>query len=375
MAQTAPCGYVTQQEPPITLTVQVSGGGTTTPAVGTYSEPTNSVVVLNATANSGYYFTGWAGNVAVPKSASTTVTMDSAQAVAANFQLHDFVLGLNPDTLTIPVGGVASSGLTSYAFGDFADKVSFTASGQPTGVSVSFSANPVTPIPTTPASSIFKLTLGPSATPQTFTETVTGTSTGAAGTLTRSVPLSVSIIATAAAITNVINSYLSTGAIDKSGIANALNSKLSTAQTYISAADNQTAVNVLGAMLNQLNAQSGKHIAVSAANVLISDESALQISLGANLRPDPVMGSVTNSSNAGIAGATVSILNSSGAVVAAATTDSTGLYFFPLTKGWTSGAGYIVRVALPKGYKTLTPASQKFTWQATQVMLGNFMLN
>src|SRR5215475_9817291 len=97
-------------------------------------------------------------------------------------------------------------------------------------------------------------------------------------------------------------------------------SKLSTAQNYISAGDNQTAVNILGALINQLNAQSGKHVSASAGSALITDTQALQASLGANLKPDPVLGYVANFSNVPIARATVNMLDSSNDVVATATT-------------------------------------------------------
>jgi len=173
---------------------------------------------------------------------------------------------------------------------------------------------------------------------------------------------------------NVINSFLTTGAIDRSGIANALSSKLTAAQTFITAGDNQTATNVLQAILNQLNAQSGKHINAWAASALITDTQALQLSLGA-LRPNPLIGYVTNSNSGAITGATVNVLNASNGVVASAVTDSTGLYFFPLTRAFSLGSGYSVKTVLPKGYKKSTPATGTFTWQGSQINFSNFMLN
>jgi uncharacterized repeat protein (TIGR01451 family) len=272
--------------------------------------------------------------------------------------------------ITIVVGGSAPSSVTVNSVDTFSSAVSLTASG-PSGFNFSFSTNPVTPPSNGSASSNLTVGLGPLVTAGSYSMKVTGKS----GTLTHSKSVSVTVQATAAGITNVISSFLESGAINNSGIANALTSKLSTAQTYISAGDNQTAVNVLGALLNQLNAQSGKHISASTANVIIVDTQVLQASLGTNLTPDPVMGYVANSSNVPIAGAGVTVQNSSNMVVATATTDSSGFYFFPLTNSWTLGGSYVVKVTLPKGYKASTPASQKFTWQATQVILGTFMLN
>ena len=278
------------------------------------------------------------------------------------------VSAVSPTTIT--VGGSGSSVVTVGSIDTFSSAVKLTGSG-PSGFQESFSSNPVTPPANGSKTSTMTISLGPSVTAGSYAVSATGTS----GALTHTASVSLTVVATAAGIKNVVNSLVTTGDIDKSGIANALTSKLSTAQNYISAGDNQTGVNILGALINQLNAQSGKHVSASAANVLISDTQALQTNLGANLKPDPALGYVVNASNVPLGGATVTMLDSSNAVVATATTDSTGFYFFPLTRGWTLGSNYTVKVTLPKGYKTSTPASQNFTWQATEVMLSSFVLN
>jgi len=295
----------------------------------------------------------------------------SNNSASASFMLlvPDFsISAVSP--ITIVVGGSGTSLVKVNSIDTFASAVSLTASG-PSGFNFSFSANPLTPSSGGSTSSNLTVSLGPLVAAGSYSVKVTGKS----GTLTHSSSVSITVQATAAGITNVISSFLASGAIDKSGIANALTSKLSTAQTYITAGDNQTATNILSAMLNEINAQSGKHISSSAAGALITDTQALQGSLGANIRPDPVMGYVVNSSNVPIAGATVNVLDSSNAVVATATTDSTGLYFFPLTRGWTLGQSYTVKVTLPKGYKTTTPTSKNFTWQASQVILNGFVID
>jgi len=290
---------------------------------------------------------------------------------AASFTLlvPDFsVTAESPRTIT--VGGSGTSTVTVESIDTFSSAVSLTASGS-SGFQEGFSANPATPPSNLSKSSTLTMSLGPSVTAGSYTVHVTGTS----GKLTHTASVSVTVQATIAGITNVIGSFLTSGAIDNPGIANALTNKLSTAQSFISAGDNQTAVNDLGALINQLNAQSGKHITASAASALITDTQALQTSLGANLRPDPVMGYVVNSSNVAIAGATVNVLDPSNAVVTSAATDSTGFYFFPFTNGWSLGQSYTVKVTLPKGYKTSTPPSQKFTWQTMQLTLSSFVIN
>ncbi|MGA9529398.1 MAG: choice-of-anchor D domain-containing protein [Terriglobales bacterium] len=73
----------------LTTAANPANGGTVTPPSGPFTA--NSVVNLTATANAGYVFTGWTGNVANASSAATTVTMSGPQAVTANFvpsQLH-----------------------------------------------------------------------------------------------------------------------------------------------------------------------------------------------------------------------------------------------------------------------------------------------
>ncbi len=69
---------------PLTTAASPTNGGTVTPASGTYYAP-NTVVNLTATANAGYTFSSWTGNVANANSASTTVTMSGPQSVTANF--------------------------------------------------------------------------------------------------------------------------------------------------------------------------------------------------------------------------------------------------------------------------------------------------
>jgi uncharacterized repeat protein (TIGR01451 family) len=73
--------------PQTTLTMQASPSyeGTTDPAPGTHSVDLNSVIAVQAIANSGYHFTNWTGNVAEPSNPLTTITMTQAETVTANF--------------------------------------------------------------------------------------------------------------------------------------------------------------------------------------------------------------------------------------------------------------------------------------------------
>jgi hypothetical protein len=70
---------------PFTIQVSPAGAGTTNPAVGTYSEDLNSVVLVSAAANPGFGFVNWTGGVADPTNPSTAVIIDQPKTITANF--------------------------------------------------------------------------------------------------------------------------------------------------------------------------------------------------------------------------------------------------------------------------------------------------
>jgi uncharacterized repeat protein (TIGR02543 family) len=67
-----------------TLTVNNAGGGSTSPAAGTYSFASGTQVMVTATPASGYVFAGWSG-AASGTSNPVTITMDGNKALTANF--------------------------------------------------------------------------------------------------------------------------------------------------------------------------------------------------------------------------------------------------------------------------------------------------
>ena len=95
---------------PLTTAASPANGGTVAPASGTYYAP-NTVVHLTATANAGYMFSGWTGNVANASSASTTVTMSGPQSVTANFVATtvNVTVGTSPAGLAFSVDGTSYS--------------------------------------------------------------------------------------------------------------------------------------------------------------------------------------------------------------------------------------------------------------------------
>ena len=284
--------------------------------------------------------------------------------------------GISP--LTIIAGGSASTNVTVNSINNFSSAVNLSVSGQPAGVTAALSPNSVTPAGGNSASSVLNVSVASFVVPTNFTLTVAGTS----GALSHSATANVTVSATTTSTSNSIGDMLNAGCIDNAGIANALTSKLSAAQ---SAGNVQTAINTLTALKNQIQAQAGKHIhnacviggvAFNPVTVLLLDVQALIDSLRVSLIPDPITGYVVDGSGVGLAGATVSILNSGGGIIASATTDITGFYFLATTGVLTPGASYTIAVTgLPVGFGNVTPANQAFTWQGNAVAFGNFVVN
>jgi Divergent InlB B-repeat domain/Domain of unknown function DUF11 len=112
-AQTVTANFAHQM---FTLTINVSpvNGGGVTPASG-QSFQSGTVVNLQATPAAGFNFANWTGSVANPSAASTTITMNSAQTVTANFTQQMFTLttGVSPagaGTVTPPSGSSFAGG-------------------------------------------------------------------------------------------------------------------------------------------------------------------------------------------------------------------------------------------------------------------------
>ena len=199
-------------------------------------------------------------------------------------------------------------------------------------------------------------------------------------------------------IATLIANLLASGCIDNGGIANALTSKLSTAQAAINGRQLQTAVNALTAFKSQVQAQTGKHIgtscsvpftlnvtgqfteivspfstiahsaavsvtvtALNAASVLVADATSLIHELSLVTTGDPITGFVLNN-GVGVSGASVTISNGI-STFTAIPADATGFYYFPDTSVLTNGGSYTIQVTLPAGpFNNSSPASQTFTW-------------
>ena len=189
-------------------------------------------------------------------------------------------------SIAADVAGRGTSTVTVNSIDEFNAPVSLSVSGQPTGVTASLNPTSVTPSAGSSAASTLTVNFGLTATPGTFSLAIAGTS----GLLTHSVSAQVTVQASTSGTTTVIDGLGNAGCIDNSGISGSLIARLTQAQDDIDAGRIQDAINTLSALLNQLLAQSGKHIFSSCtidgqtfnpAQVLINDVRAILATLQA----------------------------------------------------------------------------------------------
>jgi hypothetical protein len=120
-------------------------------------------------------------------------------------------------------------------------------------------------------------------------------------------------------------------------LSQSLIAKISAAQNLISKGQTRAAVNTLAALIQEVQAQAGKHISTTCKDpngrsfdpvqLLLEDARYLQVSVACQLAANPILGWVVNSGGAGIAGVTVNLMDSSGTVIGMAATDATGFYY------------------------------------------------
>jgi hypothetical protein len=105
----------------------------------------------------------------------------------------DFTVGASPSSLTITQGSHGTSTITITSLNGFNSATTLSASGLPSGVTATFSANPVTPPANGSATSTLTLTASSTATTGPATVTLTGTS----GSTTHSTTISLTVNAPA----------------------------------------------------------------------------------------------------------------------------------------------------------------------------------
>ena len=363
-----------------------SGGSCSTQGAAvviTYSSfaaNSSQTITITGTLNSGFARGTVVNNDASVQASSPSDPDSSNNSASVSFTVivPDFTIAAD-SPMTILVASNANSNVAIGSVDTFSSAVNLTAIG-PSGFHETFSVNPVTPPSNGSANSTMNVRLEPSVTAGTYTVNATGTS----GSLTHSTSVTVNVVTSLPAMMNVVNTDQSLGCIDNSGIAGALNAKLSAAQSALSAGQTQTEVNTLQALLNQLYAQAGKHIKTTCVDgsgttfnpdaTLIADVGNLIAGAGAAPK-NPITGNVLNSNAIGASGITVNLLNAKNSLVVTATTDAVGFYYFASTSSLTTGGNYTVKVTVPKTYRNSSPSSQGFSWKSAAVSLNNFVLN
>jgi subtilase family serine protease len=154
------------------------------------TNPTTSTSTLTLTASS----TATAGTATVTitgtsgsLTATTTVSLTVNTAASPNF-----TIAASPTSLSVNQGASGTSTITVTSQNGFDSATTLSASGLPSGVTASFSTNPVTPASGGSATSTLTLTASSSATVGTATVTITGTS----GSTTHSATISLTVSST-----------------------------------------------------------------------------------------------------------------------------------------------------------------------------------
>jgi subtilisin family serine protease/uncharacterized membrane protein len=116
--------------------------------------------------------TGAPGGTYTVTVTATSGSLTHTTTVSLTVVARDFALSVTPASATVSRGGSATYTVSTSALGGFTGKVSLTASGLPTGASVTWSANPVT----TPGTSTLRVRTSFSTRAGTYVLRLTGTS-------------------------------------------------------------------------------------------------------------------------------------------------------------------------------------------------------
>ncbi|MFY9979334.1 MAG: hypothetical protein WAK22_13975, partial [Candidatus Sulfotelmatobacter sp.] len=159
-----------------------------TAAFGT--NPTTGTSVLTLTASS----TATTGSATVTiTGTSGTLTATTTIALTVNSTTSPaFSVSASPTSVTVTQGSSGTTTITVTSTGGFDSATTLSASGLPSGVTATFSTNPVTPPANGSVTSTLTLTASASATVGTATVTITGTSGSTSHTATVSLTVNAS---------------------------------------------------------------------------------------------------------------------------------------------------------------------------------------
>jgi subtilase family serine protease len=195
-----------------TITVHDMNGFNGSVSLSASGLPSGVTAVFNPTSTTGTStLTLTASSSATTGTATVTITGTSGSLIATTTLMltvtpastPNFTISAAPSTLTISQGSHGTSTITITSQNGFNSATTLTATGLPSGVTATFSTNPVTPPANGFATSTLTLTASATASVGTSTVTVTGTS----GTLIHSTTITLTITSSSAQ-TAVYNSTL-----------------------------------------------------------------------------------------------------------------------------------------------------------------------
>jgi kumamolisin len=167
---------------PTGVTVSFSPTSIAAPGSGT---STATFAVASGTATGTYTITVSGTGDSITHTATVSLTVTSAPVPA-------FTIAASPTSVSVAQGASGSSTITTAVSGGFDSAVALTASGQPTGVTATFSPTSIA----APGSGTSTLTLAVASTTVTGTYTITVTGTGGSLTHTATVTLTVTAAVT-----------------------------------------------------------------------------------------------------------------------------------------------------------------------------------
>jgi subtilase family serine protease len=168
------------------VTLAASGLPTGVTAVfGTNPTTATSVLTLTASATA----TTGAATVTITGTSGTLTATKTLALTVNSSATPNFSVSASPASLTVTQGASGTSAITVTSSGGFNSATTLSATGLPTGVTATFSTNPLTPAANGSVSSTLTLTASATATVGAATVTITGTS----GSLTHSTTIALTV--------------------------------------------------------------------------------------------------------------------------------------------------------------------------------------
>jgi len=186
-----------------TITSSVTGGFSSSISLSASGQPTGVSVGFSPTSITGAGTSTMTMTVASStatgtytitvsgKSGSTTETTTVSLTVTAQAS-PNFTISASPTSVSVVQGNNGTSTITTTVSGGFNSAIGLSASGQPTGVTVSFNPTPIA----APGSGTSTMTMAVGSTTATGTYTITVTGTGGGTTHTATVSLTVTALST-----------------------------------------------------------------------------------------------------------------------------------------------------------------------------------